>query len=81
MKTNVRHRNPAHCITGYNEQGAWLMFHSRLIPAPLEMYQAREYAASKKQFCVGDLPGRIIDEDRKNIIQRLVQEGLLAFDN
>lgn len=81
MKTHVRHRNPARCIIGYNDQRAWLMFHSRLIPAPLKMYLALKYVAEQKQFCVGELPGSITDEDRKNIIRRLVQEGLLTFDN
>ncbi len=56
-----------------------LQYPSHAVNAPLPMWPALEYIAQSEEFVVSSLPGHITDDQKVELVRRLVAEGLLLL--
>jgi len=76
--TLVRRRSgtPCRIVEGYG----WIsiQYPSHGVTVPARLREALEYIAQTDEFAVACLPGRLTDDERVDLVQRLVREGLLV---
>jgi ribosomal protein L16 Arg81 hydroxylase len=56
-----------------------LSFYDRVVYTPKFTEPALRFIASRERFRVGDLPGRITDNSKLVLVERLISEGLLRI--
>jgi hypothetical protein len=59
---------------------AVIEFAGNFVAGPLLVLPAFEFVATKWRFAVSELPGELSDEDKVDLVRRLVSEGLLEMD-
>ncbi|MFJ5552057.1 cupin domain-containing protein [Streptomyces sp. NPDC093225] len=73
----VARRPETLCLVGSANGRATIEFGGNYVSGPDSIAPTLQFVAENEQFAIGDLPGRMHEEDRMELIKRLVTEGLL----
>jgi len=76
--TVVRRRSgtPCRIVEGYGWMS--IQYPSHGVTVPARMREPLEYIAQTDEFAVASVPGRLSDDERVALVQRLITEGLLV---
>jgi lysine-specific demethylase/histidyl-hydroxylase NO66 len=78
-QTTLHHAPGVYCRVRITDDQARIEFANNYVAGPLTIEPALRFIAAHPHFAVADLPGHLSSIDRRDLVDRLVSEGLLTI--